>query len=103
MLSPSGVFHPPEQNYLSGTPHLKCLPSAGTPPRLSEKERSQTQILCQAADPVRIQHLFGGSVCGFLVFNLCRVDVVSFSDMFTREQILKTIKLMQKLCGYGKN
>ena len=42
-------------------------------------------------------------MCGFLVVNPRRVDVVSFSDIFTREQILKTIKLMQKLCGYGKN
>ena len=69
VLSPSGVFHPPEQNYLSGTPHLKRLPSTGSPPRLSEKERSQTQILCQAADPVRIQHLFG------FVVSLCVVSL----------------------------
>lgn len=91
MLSPSGVFYPTEQNYPSGTTYLKCLPSASTPPRLSEKEHSQTQILCQALELVRIQHLFGGSVCGFLVFNPCRVDVVSFSDIFTRELILKTL------------
>ena len=38
----------------------------------------------------------------WFVFNPGRVEITSFQDIFTRELILKNIKLMQKLCGYGK-